>query len=200
MLVVVGEFHKRDLEAHLAAMDSIAIASPSSVGRPGVNEVAAATTPDQEAAILSFNLLGRQAETRNVNWDWVGRVLANSERRDTSEARLFRLRFEQLTGRYNAKRLMQRYLALARMMPDTVQFTWTGAQDTTRVDSYFDPYGKLNVSQRARLEAARVILRTDARAARELINQVTGKLSQREARQLAAYWRREEQQIGATLK
>lgn len=200
VLVVVGEFHKRDLEAHLAAIDSVAIASPSSVGRPSVNEVAAATTLDQEAAILSFNLLGRQAETHNVNWDWIGRVLANFERRNTSEARLFRLRFEQLTGRYNAKRLMQRYLALARTTPDAVQFTWTGAQDTTRVDSYFDPYGNLNVSRRARLEAARVILRTDARAARELISQVTGKLTQRQARQLAAYWRREEQQIGATSK
>jgi hypothetical protein len=199
VLVVVGEFHKHDLEANLSGSDFIEIVAPSSLGHPSAEDVAAATTPEQRAAILSFNLLGRQAETGNVDWGWVERVLADFERAGaTGETRLFRLRLAQLHGHLAADRAAAAYIALARATPRDAGFTWTGVKDPSRLDSYFDPYGNLGVADRALLEAARST-RTSKSQADAMIERLAATLSPRKARQLMVYWKRDASQPSAAL-
>lgn len=192
LLVVVGEFHKHDLEAILASDTAIELVQPSAIGRPSAEEVAAATTREQLAAILMFNLLGRQADSRNVDWDWVGRVLAEFERGGaTPEARLFRLRFDLLTGRLSPSRAAAAFEALGEGTPPEAGFTWNGVEDRSRVDSFFDPYGNLGIADRARIEAARAVRASRRRAADALVEEVAAGLTPRKARQLKAYWQRE---------
>ena len=101
VLVVVGYFHKPDLEAILSRDERLELVQPSSVGHASPDAVHRATTRANRVAVLSFNLLGRQAATRNVNWAFVEttlRELEDESRRDP-ESRLFRARFEELTGK-----------------------------------------------------------------------------------------------------
>src|SRR5690606_40033983 len=75
VLVVVGEFHKHDIEAILADDPGIELVAPSVFGVPTAGEAGRATTRAHRIAIASFNLLGMQAATGNVDWHWVGREL-----------------------------------------------------------------------------------------------------------------------------
>ncbi|MFC3713572.1 hypothetical protein ACFOMD_13400 [Sphingoaurantiacus capsulatus] len=195
LLVVVGEFHKHDLEAILAGDKTIDLVQPSSFGAPTDAEIAASTTHAQLAAILSFNLLGRQAASGNLDLAWLGEVLAAFERDGGSEARLFRLRHDQLSGKLSGANAAKAYRDLAKA-PDQ-PFTWTGVEQGGRVDSFFDAYGNLTVAQRARIEAAKAMLPGKQREADALVAQVGADLSPRKARQLDACWQREAQSARA---
>jgi hypothetical protein len=192
LLVVVGEFHKHDLEAILGGDPGIELVQPSSLGRPDDAEVLAATTREQLAAILTFNLLGRQADSGNVDWTWVGCVLDVFERmKATPEARLFRLRFNQLTRQLRSPRVAADFIKVAAHTQMETKFTWTGVEDQSRVDSFFDPYGNLGVADRARIESARALLPRRRGAADKVVDTVAAGLDPRKARQLITYWRRE---------
>jgi hypothetical protein len=193
VLVVVGEWHKHDIEGTLADDPALRIVQPTSFGMPSAQEVARSTTREQRIAVTSFNLLGTQAATGNVNWDWVERELAVLEtERNDAEARLLRTRFEQLKGRMDAAAAAMRYRDIAAAADARRHFTWDGVQDRGRVDSYFDPFGNLRIDQRARLEQARSLYRLGEReAADALLATLRGEVTQRKARQLDAYWQRE---------
>jgi len=70
-------------------------------------------------------------------------------------------------------------------------FTWTGVADASRLYSYFDPFGNLNVRPRALLETARELYRAERGEEAAGIRQtLVSELSDRKAAQLAGYWER----------
>jgi hypothetical protein len=189
VLVVIGEFHKPDLEAILANDASIELVEPSTLPHPSPADVAAATTDGQRAAILAFNLLGRQADTGNVAWPWIGRVLSAFEAsRPGAEARLFRARFDQLHRRLAPDAAAGTYRSILASTPKEVAFSWTGVKDKSRIDSYFDPFGNLSVGQRAQVELARCLFAAGKAAeAKDVLARLASELTPRQARQLDAY-------------
>lgn len=189
VLVVIGFWHKRDIERILSTHAPIELVSPSSLGRPTLEQADRAMTREQRSAILTFNLLGRQASTGNVDWAWVKRTLASVEARGTSaEGRLFRVRLDEERRKLQPSEAARRYRAIASETPAGERFTWTGVKDTTRVDSYFDPFGNLTVRQRAMVEVARVLAQQGERGESErVLTQLGAELSARKRRQLHAY-------------
>jgi hypothetical protein len=71
VVLVVGEFHKRDIEAILAGDPAIELVQPSTVGEPTADEVARHDRREYRLAIAAFNLLGVQAQTGNVDFAWL---------------------------------------------------------------------------------------------------------------------------------
>lgn len=189
VLVVVGYFHKGDIEAILRHDSAIELVPTASLGRPADEAVRAATTAEHRAAILSFNLLGMQAATGVVNWDWIARVLADfAGTSPTPEARLLATRHAVLTGRMALPDAARRYEAIASDAAAATPFTWDGVKDRARIDSFFDPFGNLAVRQRARIELARTLFAQgkDARAD-QLLAAIEAELSPRKALQLRGY-------------
>ncbi|MXV07027.1 MULTISPECIES: hypothetical protein [unclassified Xanthomonas] len=189
VLVVVGYFHKPDLEAILAHDPAIALVKPSTLGRPTADAVERATTATQRAAILAFNLLGAQADTGNVDWAWMTHVLDTyATEAPAAETALLRTRLALLRGQIAPAEARRRYARLAEETPAALAFGWTGVQDRTRVDSFFDPFGNLTVRQRATLELARTDYalgrNRDGEAA---IARLKADLSPRKALQLSGY-------------
>ena len=193
VLVVVGEFHKHDIESILADDPRIALVQPSSLPAPTLQEAERVSNRAHRVAIASFNLLGAQAGTGNVDWPWVARVLDALEReREDPETRLLRTRHARLTGRIDAAAAAVRYRAIAADPAARAMPTWNGVLDRSRVDSYFDPFGNLRTDQRARVELARELYRQgDAAAADALLPALQAELEPKQARQLQAYWQRE---------
>lgn len=192
LLVVVGEFHKYDIEAILAGYPWLRVVQPSSIGAPTAEQTERATTRAQRVAIASFNLLGVQADSGNVNWDWVDRELQALEReRRDAETMLLRIRHERLTGRIDDATAAARYRDIAADADAARRFTWDGVRDRSRVDSYFDPFGNLRIDQRARLEQARALRAQGENAdAQALLDGLRNELTPRQGRQLEAYWQR----------
>jgi hypothetical protein len=156
VLVVIGEFHKWDIERTLAHDPAIRFVQPKNVFVPDEHKADALTTPAQRVAILSFNLLGLQAAGGNVDWDWMRAELATLPKSEpASEREIFAIRLGQLTHELTPADAIARYQALIAATPADLCFTWTGAKDPARLDSYFDPFGNLTIRQRARLELAR---------------------------------------------
>ncbi|MBY8821534.1 hypothetical protein [Sphingomonas colocasiae] len=189
VLVVVGQFHKPDIEAILRDDPAIALVQPSSLPRPSPDEVARATSQAHRAAILSFNLLGVQGEGGTVDWPWVGAVLDAFEAGSPGpEARLYRIRYRQLTKAAALAEAIAAYRALARDPGASVMPVWNGAKDPARIDSYFDPFGNLSIAQRAGVELARCLAANGKRrdAADELAR-VRADLPDGKARQLDGY-------------
>lgn len=191
VVVVVGEFHKRDIEAILQDQPGLRVVQPSSLGRPDEGEIAAHDRPEYQTAIASFNLLGVQAAGA-VDYAFVGRALAALEAAGTTpQTRLLRTRLERLQGRIGPAAAAARYRAVAAEA-GAARFLWTGVKDAGRVDSWFDPFGNLDVRRRALLEAARETLAAgDAAAAAALLEQCAAGLSARQQEQLRGYWRRD---------
>ncbi len=189
MLVVVGYFHKPDIEAILKNDPAIEIVSPASLGRPAEDAVLAATTAQHRGAILAFNLLGMQAATGVVNWDWIGRVLADfAGTAPPPEAKLFETRLAMLTGKIAPAEAARRYAAIANDKEAGKLFSWDGVKDRARIDSFFDPFGNLDVRQRARVELARTLFAQGKNArAEQNLDQLAGELSPRKALQLRGY-------------
>ncbi|SDZ04301.1 hypothetical protein SAMN04487939_11340 [Lysobacter sp. yr284] len=192
VVVVVGEFHKRDIEAILADAAGIRVVQPSSLGRPSEAEAAAHDRPEYQAAIAGFNLLGVQAASGAVDYAFVGRALAALEAAGaTPQTRLLRVRLERLQGRIGRAEAVARYRAIAAEAGDA-RFAWTGVKDATRVDSWFDPFGNLDVRRRALLEAAREAQAGgDAAAAAGWLDACAAGLSPRQQAQLRGYWQRD---------
>lgn len=156
VLVVIGEFHKWDIERTLAHDSTIKFVQPKDVFPPDERKADALTTPEQRVAILSFNLLGLQARTGNVDWDWMRQELAAlPDTEPQAERQLFAIRLDQLTGKIASEAAIERYRALIAATPADLRFSWAGAKDPARLDSYFDPFGNLSIRQRAQLELVR---------------------------------------------
>jgi len=189
VLVVIGAFHKPDLEAILAHDPEIELITPGRLGHPSEEEADTIMTGAQRVAILSFNLLGTQAQTKNVDWAWMQHVLSQLAKSGCeAECRLLEIRLDELTGKTSPDSAAQRYRQLIEKTSQSEPFTWTGVKDTERVDSYFDPFGNLTVRQRARVELARILHVNGADAdAIAALDEVKKEIGSRKARQLTAY-------------
>lgn len=189
LLVVVGYFHEPDLEAILAADPTIELRQASSFGRPADADAEQATTQRHRAAVLNFNLLGRQADTKNIDWPWMERTLTALDKNGTiAESPLFRARLEELTGQLAPRAAVTRYRSLLVTTPADAAFAWTGVKDASRLDSFFDPFGNLSVRQRITLELVRSLRASGgSREAARLLSELRNELTERKGRQLDAY-------------
>ncbi|NUO76125.1 MAG: hypothetical protein HOQ32_08945 [Lysobacter sp.] len=190
--VVVGEFHKHDIEAILKDEPGLRLTQPSSYGRPDAKQVAAHDRPEYRVAIASFNLLGQQSATGAVDYAFVGRTLEKLEAAGaTPQTRLFRVRLELLQGKITRETAIARYRAIAAEAGDA-RFGWNGVKDAARVDSYFDAFGNLDVRRRALLEAARETWAAgDSAGAQALFEACAEGLNARQRNQLRGYWERD---------
>lgn len=190
VLVPIGANHKDDIERILQGHRAVEIVQPSSFGAPSPEEVERAIRMDDLAAIASFNLLGAQAGTGNVDWDWLTRVVARlSHEVPSPESRLFQTRLAVLAGARSPAEALEDYRQIADDPNAMVPFTWNGVKDASRVDSYFDPFGNLSVAQRAALESARELYKLgDIDAAAGVRNALSGALTATRAAQFLAYW------------
>lgn len=189
VVVVVGYFHKPDIEAILKHDPAIELVPASSLGRPDETAVRAATTAEHRGAILAFNLLGMQAATGVVNWEWVERVLGEfGGEKASAEVQLFETRLALLTGKITLAEAERRYAAIADDAANAVSFTWTGVKDRARIDSFFDPFGNLDVRQRAAVERARTLFaQGEAARAQQVLDTLAATLTPRKALQLRGY-------------
>jgi hypothetical protein len=191
LVVVVGEFHKRDIEAILGDAADIRIVQPSSIGKPTEQQVRQQERREYRVAVASFNLLGVQSTTGNIDRAFVRETvhLLKAEQ-NSPEVRLLETRLDLLDARITPAVAVDRYRSIATDAGDA-RFTWTGVTDATRLDSYFDPFGNLTVRQRAVLETARELHRAGrGEEAAGLRKTLDSELGQRKQAQLAGYWER----------
>lgn len=192
VLVVVGEFHKYDIEAILAGTPGIEVVQPSRIGPPSAERIAAHHQRDYYLAIARFNLLGAQAATGNVDWDWIGRALdALARESDDAEVALLRTRYARLRGTMDRRTAIAAYREIAARADAARPAGWDGVLDRQRVDSYFDPFGNLRIDQRARVELARELGSEEADAVDTIRAALAKELTPRQARQFEAYWARD---------
>jgi len=191
LVVVVGEFHKQDIESILAGDQRIVLVQPSSLGKPDADEVSKHDRTQYRLAIASFNLLGVQADTGNVDLEFVHDALQPLlGRQNTAEIALLATRLDLLDGRITRREAIERYRQAAQRA-GTESFTWNGVKDATRIDSYFDPFGNLSVRQRALLEAARELYAEgNIDEAEKIRAELAGQFAGRKRTQLSGYWDR----------
>jgi hypothetical protein len=190
LLVVVGAYHERDIKRFLAADPRIELVEATSFGAPSAEEAAQLDRPRYLLAALNFNLLGRQAATGRVDWSWMGEMLDSLDRAaPTPETRLLRIRLGRLTGRLTPAEALKAYRALLADTPAEAAFTWTGVKDRSRLDSFFDPFGNMSVSQRIVLETGRELYAlSKPRDAETVRDELAKGLSPTKAGELSAYW------------
>lgn len=156
ILVVIGFFHKWNIEEILAEDSAVEVIQPEHFPLPSLSTADQANTLPQKAAILSFNLLGLHGKTHLVDWLWVSSILQSLPATyPKAERTLLSLRLRQLTGHLPPQEAAVAYGTLAASPAANRAFTWTGVEQMDRLDSYFDPFGNLTVRQRALLELAR---------------------------------------------
>ncbi|HEX6134799.1 MAG TPA: hypothetical protein VFZ24_12600 [Longimicrobiales bacterium] len=190
VLVLVGSFHKDDLERILADQPRIRIVPPPRFGAPTAEEIAAHVRLDDFAAIATFNLLGAQSRTGNIDRAWLERVMERLEReRPGPESRLLRTRLEVLVNELEPRAAVDRYREIRENADAAVRFTWDGVLDRRRIDSFADPFGNLTVRQRAALEEVRESLRAGDTARAETVRaELESTLPPLGLAQLRAYW------------
>ena len=164
VVVVVGWMHKDDIEAILRGAPNLRIVQPSAYLLPAPTQADSLLHQADVAAILAFNLLGAQSLTGPVDWPWLKSMLDRFVRAapQSSEAELFRTRFAVLHEALPPREAAERYERIARRPGIDDSFTFRAATDERRIDTYFDPFGNLDVLARAWVEAARECTRAGA--------------------------------------
>ena len=189
ILVIIGAMHKDDMQNILADEHGVRVVSPEHFGYPGTAQIEAQVRTADLAAIATFNLLGAQAQSGNVDWAWLRQVVKRLQSRQPGpESQLLRTRLDVLTGAIEPSDAVERYRAIQADAGDA-SFTWTGVLDHRRVDSFADPFGDLSVQQRAKLEEGRELFKLGNRqAATAIRDQLAADLTPLKAGQLRAYW------------
>lgn len=153
ILVVVGAFHKNDIEKNLTE-HGYRVLQPSTLGTIDQKAIEEHFQRFDAYAILSFNLLGMQAQLNNISHRLVDYSFTKLKDVNSVERRLFEIRRDVLLKKITSNDAVDQYRKLLSGIKDE-QWTWNGVKDQTRVDSYFDPFGNLTLSDRIRLELAR---------------------------------------------
>src|SRR5919199_2244670 len=84
VLVVIGYWHKHDIEKVLEGTPQVSIVQPSSFGHPTTEEVETHVARADLCAVASFNLLGVQSAAGIVAWEWLRRVVARLQPEETT--------------------------------------------------------------------------------------------------------------------
>lgn len=133
VLVIIGSLHKNDIEQILKSEQSITLIKPSSFGHPTKKEISEAAKIEDLFAIASFNLLGTQTKTANVNWDWMRRVIEKLEvKGPTAESIMLKTRLQILTNQITSQNALESYQRIYEMADESKQFIWTGVKDKSR--------------------------------------------------------------------
>lgn len=153
ILVVIGGFHKPDLEGILSDVKEIEIVQPSSYGQPSQ---AQPLTLTEMFAIATYNLLGVQSKYGAVDWEWINIILNQLEELATSEeVILLRTRSNVLQNKVKNEEAIEQYKRICQSISRKKRLTFHGVKHKNRIDSYFDPFGYLPIKNRAELEMAR---------------------------------------------
>lgn len=198
VVVVIGAMHKDDIEGVLRGDPGLRIVQPSAYGLPARAAADAQLTERDLAAILSLNLLGVQPAEGPVDWRWVGEVLQRfaQARPAAPELPLLRARYAVLTEHRAPAAAAAAYEQIAAGIDSAARFTFTGVEDTRRLDSYYDPFGNLGVRERALVEAAREWARAGQPARAERLRTAllhaggSGPWTPLRRAQLGVYWER----------
>lgn len=153
VLVVIGAFHKNDIENNLKEQ-GYQIIQPSAFGNINQQEIDDQFRKQDGYSILSFNLLGMQSQIRKVNEKLVDYALANFGNDESIELEFFKIRRAVVFEKISSKKALDLYQDLLDKIGNE-NWSWTGVKDETRIDSYFDPFGNLTLKDRIRLELAR---------------------------------------------
>jgi len=190
ILVVVGAFHERDIETMLSQEKGIELIQAPEIGAPSEAEIAKHESQRHDLAALTFNLLGRQSGGP-VDWRWMNELMLAAERRKLSapEIQFLRLRLDRLTGAKDPTSILRDYNRFLETVPREAIFTWTGAKDVARLDTFFDPFGNLTVRQRLMIEIGRELYGLGRRkAAEEMRAKLASELTATKRAQLEVYW------------
>ncbi len=190
VLVVIGSLHKNDIEQILENDSVIEIVQASVFGQPDAESIKKAVKREDLFAVASFNLLGVQSKTGNIDWDWMKQIIKHlEEEKPTAETLLLKTRLQVLQKQIAPREAMATYQKVYDLAKPDEQFTWDGVKNEGRVDSYFDPFGNLSIKQRAMLELARENAKAgNSGKVEELKNQLRQELSTLKTQQLTAYW------------
>ncbi|MDR6514711.1 hypothetical protein [Chryseobacterium camelliae] len=153
VLVVIGAFHKHDIEQNLAEQ-GYTIVQPSAFGRLSQPDIKDHFRKQDAYAILSFNLLGMQSQLMKINNTLVDYAMEQLGNDQSNELEFFRIRKSVISGKISPKQAQAMYQSLLNRV-GSENWTWTGVKDNSRIDSYFDPFGNLSLKDRIRLEIAR---------------------------------------------
>ena len=126
-----------------------------------------------------------------MDYGYVGRAVGRqaAEAGLTPEVRLLQMRLGVLTGAVPPETAAEQYRPVEESAAPDASFTWTGAKDRSRLDSFFDPFGALTVRQRAAVERARALYRLGRVAEAEAVRDVlAAALPAQKAAQLRSYW------------
>ena len=153
VLVVIGAFHKNDIENNLIGQ-GYQIIQPSTFGNINQQEINEQFRKQDGYSILSFNLLGMQSKIRKVNEKLVDYAFAKLGNDESIELEFFKIRRALVFEKISSKQALNQYQVLLGKI-DNENWSWTGVKDVSRIDSYFDPFGNLTLKERIRLELAR---------------------------------------------
>jgi len=153
ILVVIGAFHKNDIENNLMEQ-GYQIIQPSAFGNTNQQEIDEEFRKQDGYSILSFNLLGMQSQIEKTNEKLVDYALAKFGNDESIELEFFKIRRAVVFEKIPSKKALNLYQVLLGKIGNE-NWSWNGVKDETRIDSYFDPFGNLTLKDRIRLEIAR---------------------------------------------
>lgn len=158
ILVVIGSLHKNDIEKILTG-NGYNLIQPNSYGTITEIEIADNFLKKDAYAILNFNLLGMQANIGNPNMKLVKFAFDKISEDENTERQLYEIKYNLLLNKIDSESAIKKYKRLIEDSEAQKNFNWTGVKDRSRIDSFFDPFGNLNLNQRIRLELAREYLK-----------------------------------------
>jgi len=153
ILVVIGAFHKNDIENNLMEQ-GYQIIQPSAFGNTNQQEIDEEFRKQDGYSILSFNLLGMQSQIEKTNEKLVDYAFAKFGNDESIELEFFKIRRAVVFEKIPSKKALNLYQVLLGKIGNE-NWSWNGVKDETRIDSYFDPFGNLTLKDRIRLEIAR---------------------------------------------
>lgn len=153
ILVIIGAFHKNDIENNLMEQ-GYQIIQPSTFGNTNQQEIDEEFRKQDGYSILSFNLLGMQSQIEKTNEKLVDYALAKFGNDESIELEFFKIRRAVVFEKIPSKKALNLYQVLLGKIGNE-NWSWNGVKDETRIDSYFDPFGNLTLKDRIRLEVAR---------------------------------------------
>jgi hypothetical protein len=154
ILVVVGSYHKDDIEKTLSGF-GFTIINPADFGTFNHSEAGPSTNMEDIYAIASFNLLGLQSTTIFLDTSFLNTIMGLLWNDKMAENSLLDTRWKLLTKKISTAQAIDRYKNALNNLSREIKFTWTGVKNEGRLDSYFDPFGNMTVWQRINLELAR---------------------------------------------
>jgi hypothetical protein len=154
ILVVVGSYHKDDIEKILSE-DGYELVRGAMIGQPGETDIRNNTNLQDAFAISSFNLLGTQSNS-GINIPFVEEnVKLLEQKAGNAASSLFRILLDLAKKKITLEQAIPRFTQLMDLVPNDLEFSWTGVKNRQRIDSYFDPFGNMKVRQRILVELAR---------------------------------------------